>query len=87
MKNGFILLSELRKNNVSASMNFEGKSFKSQMREADDKKARFVLIIGGGEEKKKIISVKNMKTGEQKQVPVENVVEEIKKISVKNVCD
>ncbi|HPD18871.1 MAG TPA: histidine--tRNA ligase [Candidatus Goldiibacteriota bacterium] len=87
IKNGFILLSRLRENNVSASMSFEGRSFKSQMREADDKKARFVLIIGENEEKNKYISVKNMKTGEQKQVPLENVVEEIKKMSVKNVCD
>ncbi len=80
IKNGFILLSELRENNISAVMNFESRSFKSQMREADDRKASFVLILGEDEEKNKFVSIKNMKTGEQKQIANERLVEELKKM-------
>lgn len=80
MKKGFLLLSKLRENNISATMSFENKSFKSQMREANDKKASFVLILGENEEKNNFVSVKNMKTGEQKQILNGSVVEEIKKM-------
>ncbi len=79
MKNAFILLSKLRENNISATMSFEGRSFKSQMREADDKKVSFVLLFGEEEDKGKFISVKNMKTGEQKKIANEVTIEELKK--------
>lgn len=85
IKKGFLLLSKLRENNISATMSFESKSFKSQMREADDKKASFVLILGENEEKNKFVSVKNMKTGEQKQISNENVAEELEKVFTKDV--
>lgn len=82
---GFILLCKLRENNISAVMNYEGRSFKSLMREANDKKAGFVLIFGENEEKNNFVSIKNMQTGEQKQISVDNVVEELKKMLINNI--
>jgi len=82
MKKGIQLLSFLRENGYCAVMDFEGKSFKSQMREADGKKAGFVLILGEDEEKNNFVSLKNMKTGEQKKVLNENLLEELKSILI-----
>jgi histidyl-tRNA synthetase len=80
IKKGFLLLTKLRENNFTAIMSFESKSFKAQMREANDKKAIFTLIIGEEEEKGNFVSVKNMKTGEQKKISVENIINELKNI-------
>ncbi|MBP9691404.1 histidine--tRNA ligase [Candidatus Woesebacteria bacterium] len=45
-----------------------------QIKYADDKKIPFVVIIGPDEAEKNIVSVKNMKTGEEKKGSIEEVV-------------
>ncbi|MCX8094067.1 MAG: histidine--tRNA ligase [Candidatus Goldbacteria bacterium] len=85
MQKAFLLLLKLRENNISAVMNFDNKSFKSQMREADDKKVKFVLILGEEEEKGNFVSMKDMKTGEQKKVGNEIVIEEVKNLLAQDV--
>ena len=52
-------------------MSFKISSMKSQMRQADKSEARFVMIIGEEELKKKATTVKNMATGEQKEVKID----------------
>jgi len=48
------------------------------MRAANDAGASTVLILGEDELKKNIISVKDMSTGRQKEIPLENLSEELK---------
>ena len=78
-KNGFVLLNNLRANAISADMDFEDKSLKSQMRKANDSKAKFCAIIGEDELKKQVVTLKNMQDGKQEEIPLANFIEEIKK--------
>lgn len=71
---GYKLLSQLRSAGLSASMDFSAKSLKSQMRAADKAKADFVVILGDDELKKNICMLKDMKSGEQKEISLEDVV-------------
>ncbi len=73
----FQLLSLLRKNGIKSAMSFDEKSFKAQFREADSKEAAFVIVIGQNEAEKGNFSLKNMRTGEQKELSLELIIKEI----------
>jgi histidyl-tRNA synthetase len=62
---GFRLLNELRQQGRSAMMDHEGRSLKSQMKQAGRCRARHVLILGEEELKNRSVVVKEMATGEQ----------------------
>ena len=48
------------------------------MRTANDLGAKFVLIIGEDELKKNIVTLKNMSSGEQKELKSEELIKELK---------
>jgi len=73
------LLYRLRRNGFSADRDFQGKSLKGQMKQADRLEADFALIIGEDEIKNDVVSIRNMLTGEQKQVKLELVENELKR--------
>lgn len=77
---GWKLLYDLRKAGFSSDKDSLGRSIKSQFREADRQKASWTIVIGEEEREKNIVQLKNMKTGEQKEVPlnVNKIKEEIK---------
>jgi histidyl-tRNA synthetase len=75
---GFDLLNKLRAQGVKAAMSYEGNSFKSQFREAESKKSRFVVIIGENEIKTGSYALKNMATGAQQAMDLECIVKEVK---------
>ncbi len=79
-KEGFKILSDLRKKGVKAVMDFEAKSLKSQMRSADKNKNRYVAILGDDELKKNILILKDMKDGSQKEMGLGNIVETLKTV-------
>lgn len=67
----FSLLNELRANEISCDIDYEGKSLKAQMRMADKLGARFVLIIGDkelAEEKATLRDMKKKKEGVKEEV-------------------
>jgi histidyl-tRNA synthetase len=72
------LLDELRKSGITADTDYENKSLKGALRKANDLKAKFVLIIGEDELKKNVVTLKNMSSGEQKEVKSEDLVKEVK---------
>ncbi len=75
----------LRKNQVPAILNFEQRSLKSQMRQADKSNCAFALILVDNELKSNSIIIKDMQSGQQHTANLENVVEELKnKINEKN---
>jgi histidyl-tRNA synthetase len=74
----FKLLSDLRKNGISATTSFSGGSMKSQMGRANKANARFALIIGDQEFKDKTVSVKDMSTSQQETFPLSETTEVIK---------
>jgi len=63
---------------IQASMDFEGRSLKSQMKRAGKCGAKFTLIVGEDERKKGLAILRNMATKEQMSVPLDNLVDRIK---------
>ena len=64
---------------VRAEMDFDGKSLKSQMKRADRLEAGHVLIIGDAELEKGEAILRNMATKEQSSVPIDGLVDNIRK--------
>ncbi len=56
---------KIRENNLYADMEWDYRSLKSQMRKANNKGAKWVLIIGEEEIKREKVKLKNMETGEE----------------------
>jgi histidyl-tRNA synthetase len=77
-KESIKLLNDLRKEGITADTDYENKSLKGVMRKANDLKARFVLIIGDDELKKNVITLKDMNSGEQREVKPKDLIKELK---------
>ena len=68
------LLDTLRKNGIAADTDYESKSLKGALRKANDYGAKCVLIIGDDELKKNTVMLKDMESGEQKEIKIEEIV-------------
>ncbi|MFH1641012.1 MAG: histidine--tRNA ligase [Candidatus Omnitrophota bacterium] len=79
-KEGLKLVDSLRKAGISSDTDYENKSLKGAMRRANDLGARTVLIIGEDELKKNVVTLKDMGSGEQKEIKQENLIKELKNI-------
>jgi len=73
-KEGLKILDSLRKAQISSDTDYEDKSLKGAMRRANDLAARFVVIIGEDEIKKGAVTLKDMASGEQKEIKQEELV-------------
>lgn len=71
----FELASFFRRKNLSAEFDYLQRSVKAQMREANKLNAEFVLFLGGDEMKNNNCSLKNMKSGDQKEISLGNMEE------------
>lgn len=69
----------LRKNRVAAEKDLLGRSLKSQMKYADKLGAAYTIVIGDDEVNKNRAVLKNMKTGEQKDVSLDSILNRFKK--------
>jgi histidyl-tRNA synthetase len=67
------LIRDLRQKNVTCDMDYLQRSLKAQMKEADRQKAEKVLIIGEEEMKKGKAVLRDMQTGEQKEIGLAEV--------------
>lgn len=75
---GIKLINKLRKEGIPCDTDYESKSLKGAMRRANDLGANFVLIIGDDELRNNVVTLKNMKSSEQKQVGLADLVKELK---------
>lgn len=75
---GFTLLHLLRQQGICGDISFKVSSLKSQMRLADKMAARFVILLGQDEIAKSVVTLKDMTTGEQEQVPYDRIIELLK---------
>ena len=73
-----VLTRDLRRVGLSALVDHEARSPRSQMKRADRVNAAHVLIVGGDELAQNRVSVKNMATGEQEAVSRSDVVERMR---------
>ncbi|MFA4907466.1 MAG: histidine--tRNA ligase [archaeon] len=76
-RRGFVLAADLRKKGVACEMDSLRRSMKAQMREADKKTAKWVVIIGDDEIEKNIVLLKDMTAGNQTPFRMETATEEI----------
>ena len=68
VEESFVLLSELRKKGIRASMDYENRSLKAQMRQANRCQAAGVVILGPDELKKQVVKLKQMDSGEESEI-------------------
>lgn len=73
-KHAFKLLYLLRREGVSADIDYMGKSLKAQMRLANQRKARKVLILGEDELSSGKARIKDMESGKQEDIPLGEVL-------------
>jgi histidyl-tRNA synthetase len=76
---GFELLSILRQAKISADMDYEGKSIKAQMRQASRINAMFVIIIGPDELASGSVKIKNMQSGQEESVNLNQITDYFKR--------
>jgi histidyl-tRNA synthetase len=71
------LLHQLRQRGIAAERDYGGRKMKAQMKSADRLKVRFTAILGDDELSRGEIALKNMTTGEQRLVPLNQLADEI----------
>jgi histidyl-tRNA synthetase len=69
----------VRAQGLSADKDFLGRSLKAQMKYAAKKRARFVVILGKEELSRQIVSLKDLSSGEQREVSPAKIKEEIRR--------
>jgi len=74
-----LLADTLHANNLCTQTLLEGDSIKSMMRKANKMGAIYALIVGDEEQEKQLVTLKQMTTGEQKQVSQVGLVEFLKR--------
>jgi len=73
----FRLLQKIRNTGFSADMDYSEGSLKSQMRIANKMGVRYTVIVGEEELSKNMVILRNMKTKEQKEVRIDNLINEL----------
>ena len=68
------LLQQLRNAGISAEIYSSSAKLKKQMSYADDKNIPFVILIGSEEMETGLLSLKNMKTGEQQKLSKQQII-------------
>lgn len=74
MEPGFKLVHALRTAGVRALMDYAPKSLKSQLRSANDEKARWVIIAGEDELSRGELALKDLQNGSQETIPLAQAV-------------
>ncbi len=64
---------QLRDSGISADLDYDGKSLKSQLRRADKLGASHVIILGEDELKKKVAAIRDMQAQKQGEVPIAEI--------------
>jgi len=73
----FKLLQKIRNIGLSADMDYSEGSLKSQMRIANKIGVRYTVIVGEEELSKNMVILRNMQTKEQKEVKIDNLLDEL----------
>ena len=68
----------LRNKNINAEVYLENKKIKAKFKYADRLAIPYVIVIGEDEIANNIVTLKNMQTGEQETLKIEEVIEKIK---------
>ena len=69
---------ELRNENINAEVYLENKKIKAKFKYADKLDIPYVIVIGEDEIANNTVTLKNMQTGEQETLKIEEVIKKIK---------
>ena len=69
----------LREAGINTEVLYEFSDLKKNLKYASDREIPFVVIIGSKESASGKVTLKNMKTGDQKEISIEEAIKEIKK--------
>ncbi|MBU0580312.1 MAG: histidine--tRNA ligase [Candidatus Margulisbacteria bacterium] len=69
------IIPKVREKGFQVELDYDGKGLKAQLKRANKINADCVVIIGEEEVDKNIVQVKNMATGEQKELPFDKLVD------------
>lgn len=69
---------DLRKADISVDNCFGGKSMKSAMKQADRSGAKYVIICGENEWETGVVTLRNMSSGEQRELTTDSIINGIK---------
>lgn len=69
------LLYDLRKAGFTADKDYQDRKLKAQFKAADRQQVKFVAVLGEDELLKNVINVKDMSTGNQEEVQLQNFIE------------
>ena len=76
-KEAFVQALELRNRGIYTEKDYLGKSLKAQMKAADRFHVKYTVIIGDSELEKGIAVVREMETGEQTEVPLSQLADDL----------
>ncbi|RCW52915.1 histidine--tRNA ligase [Halanaerobium sp. ST460_2HS_T2] len=79
-KESFKLLDQLRNNGFRTEIDYLGRSVGSQMKSADRMNAEYTIIIGEDELNKNSATIRNMKSGDEKEIQLSNLLKEMKQL-------
>ncbi|MFH5831579.1 histidine--tRNA ligase [Halalkalibaculum sp. DA384] len=68
-----------RQEGFSATMDYAGRSIKSQMKDADRENARYTIIVGENELNEGTFTFRDMEASEETQLPVEEILDRLEK--------
>ncbi|MCP4051022.1 MAG: histidine--tRNA ligase [bacterium] len=71
----FYLVDELRRSGIKCSIDYSRGDIKSQLRRANKLGASYTIIYAEAEAEKGTMIIKNMKTGQQIEVPVDTIIQ------------
>jgi histidyl-tRNA synthetase len=66
---GLRVLSQLRKAGLNADIDLGARKFRKQLQQADKRGARFAIIIGPQDVETGVVTIKNLRSGDQKTIP------------------
>ena len=67
------IATDLRKKGISTEVYLNDKKLKAKMKYADKLEIPYVIVVGEDEINSGIVKIKNMKTGEEKETPIQNI--------------
>ena len=73
----FKVVTALRSGGIKSEMDLTERSFKGQMRKADREKKEYVVLIGEDEIKSGKLLLKEMSTGEQETLALEDMIKKL----------
>lgn len=74
---GFALVQRLRRSRIATDMDYLGRSIKAQMKQADRLRSRFVVILGDDELDRELAVIRDMESGQQREVMIDTLVGEL----------